>query len=62
MRIDKSIFTTPLLTVFNISMARKTKDKTKEEKLVERDERQRTLLEKLGFAQMMFDFYMTPVE
>jgi G:T-mismatch repair DNA endonuclease (very short patch repair protein) len=43
-------------------MARKSKDKTKEEKVVERDERQRTLLEKLGFAQMVFDFYMAPVE
>jgi hypothetical protein len=62
MRIDKSIFTTPLHWLFNISMARKSKNKSKEEKVVEREERQRTLLEKLGFAQMMFDFYMTPVE
>jgi hypothetical protein len=62
MRIDKSIFTTPLPWLFNISMARKTKDKTKEEKVIERDARQRTLLEKLGFAQMVFDFYMAPVE
>jgi hypothetical protein len=62
MRIDKPIFTTPLLWLFNIFMARKSKDKTKEEKVVERDERQRTLLEKLGFAQMVFDFYMAPVE
>jgi hypothetical protein len=43
-------------------MARTTKDKTKEEKFVEQQERQRTLLEKLGFAQMVFDFYMAPVE
>ena len=27
-----------------------------------REERQRTLLEKLGFAQLVFEFYMTPVE
>jgi hypothetical protein len=43
-------------------MARKTKDKSKEEKIVEREARQRTLLEKLGFAQMMFEFYLAPVE
>jgi hypothetical protein len=46
MRIDKTIFTTPLLWLFNIFIARKTKDKTKEEKVVEREDRQRTLLEK----------------
>jgi hypothetical protein len=43
-------------------MARKNKDKTKEGKIVEREGRQRTLLEKLGFAQMVFDFYLAPVE
>jgi hypothetical protein len=31
-------------------MARKTKDKTKEEKVIEREDRQRSLLKKLGFA------------
>ena len=39
-----------------------TEKKSKEEKIVEKEVRQRTLLEKLGFAQMMFDFYMAPVE
>jgi hypothetical protein len=41
-------------------MGRKNTDKTKEKKGVEREERQRTLLEQLGFAQMMFDFYTHP--
>jgi hypothetical protein len=43
-------------------MARKTIKKRSEEKIVENAERQRTLLEKLGFAQMMFDFYTAKVE
>ena len=44
-------------------MARKnTNKKSKEEKFVEKQERARRILEKLGFAQMMFDFYMAPVE
>jgi hypothetical protein len=43
-------------------MARKKSESSKEEKVVVKEERQRTLLEKLGFAQMVFDFYMAPVE
>ena len=62
-RIDKSIFTTPLPCVFNIIMGGKDTEKIrKKEKIVEKRERQMTLLEKLWFAQMMFDFYMAPVE
>jgi hypothetical protein len=34
---------------------------TKEEKMIEKEERQRRLLEKLGFVQMVFDFYTSPV-
>jgi hypothetical protein len=41
-------------------MARKS-DKLKEEKMAYKEERQRRLLEKLGFVQMMFDFYTAPV-
>jgi hypothetical protein len=41
-------------------MARKNK-KTKEEKMIEKEERQRRLLEKLGLVQLMFDFYTAPV-
>jgi hypothetical protein len=41
-------------------MARKDK-KTKEEKMIEKEERQRRLLEKLGLVQLMFDFYTAPV-
>jgi hypothetical protein len=58
MRTGKSLFTTPLLCVFNKLMGRKSK----EEKLIEKPERYRRLLEKLGFAQLMFDFYTAPVE
>ena len=36
-------------------------EKTKEEKMIEKEERQRRLLEKLGFVQMVFDFYTSPV-
>jgi hypothetical protein len=43
-------------------MARKVKKKTKEELCVEREEKQRLFLEKLGFMQMMFDFYTAPVK
>jgi hypothetical protein len=35
--------------------------KTKEQKIVEKQERQRKLLGKLGFVQMVFDFYTAPV-
>jgi hypothetical protein len=42
--------------VFNIIMARKNTHRSKVERIVEQEERQRTLLEKLGFAQMMSDF------
>ena len=43
-------------------MVRKIKEKSKEEKLIEKDERQMKLLEKLEFAQLMFAFYTAPVE
>jgi hypothetical protein len=43
-------------------VARKDTNKTKDEKGIEKEERQRTLLEKLRFAQLMFDFYTAPVE
>jgi hypothetical protein len=43
-------------------MGRNSTKKSKEEKVVEKGERQRTLLEKLGFAQMVFDFYMAKIE
>jgi hypothetical protein len=48
--------------MFNIIVARKNTQNSKDEKIVEKEERQRTLLEKLGFAQMMFDFYTAPIE
>ena len=41
-------------------MAQK-KRQSKQEKALEQEERQRKFLEKLGFAQMMFDFYTAPV-
>jgi hypothetical protein len=64
MRSVLSIFTTPLLVLFNIHMGKSKyiEKKSKEEKFVEREERARRLLEKLGFAQMVFDFYMAKVE
>jgi hypothetical protein len=37
------------------------KDKVKRRKPLEKEERERTFLEKLGFVQLMFDFYMAPV-
>jgi len=42
-------------------MAKKIKEKTKQEKLVEKENRQIKLLEKLGFVQLMFDFYTSSV-
>jgi hypothetical protein len=44
-------------------MARKqvSKEKDHEEKLNQKDERQRKLLARLGLVQMMFDFYAAPV-
>jgi hypothetical protein len=35
--------------------------KTKLEKMIEKEEKERTFLEKLGFVQMVFDFYAAPV-
>jgi hypothetical protein len=62
MRIGLAIFTTPLLWMFNILMGKKSREtKSKEEKIVDKEKRQRRLLERLGFAQMMFDFYRAPV-
>ena len=40
---------------------KKVKEKTKEEKILEKAERKRKFLERLGFAQLMFDFYISPV-
>jgi hypothetical protein len=37
------------------------KEKTKEEKTAYREEKQNRLLERLGFVQLMFDFYSAPV-
>jgi hypothetical protein len=37
------------------------KNKTKEERVVEKEERHRRLLERLGMLKMMFDFYTAPV-
>jgi hypothetical protein len=45
-------------------MARKktqTVAKNKHPTVVEKEERQQKLLERLGFVQMMFDFYTAPV-
>ena len=39
----------------------KIKKKIKEKKIVYFEERQRRLLERLGFVQLMFDFYLGPV-
>jgi hypothetical protein len=39
----------------------KIKEKTKQEKIIEKEERQLRFLEKLGFVQMVFDFYKAPV-
>jgi hypothetical protein len=64
MRIDLTIFTTPLLYLFNMFMgkSKNIEKKSKEKTFVEKQERARGILEKLGFAQMMFDFYMAQVE
>jgi hypothetical protein len=35
--------------------------KTKMEKIIEKEVKERTFLEKLGFVQMVFDFYAAPV-
>ncbi len=35
--------------------------KNKRQTVVEKEEQQRKLLERLGFVQMMFDFYTAPV-
>jgi hypothetical protein len=57
MHTSKSIFTTPILWLFNILVARKNLEKkTKEEQFIEQQEPARRILEKLRFAQMMFDF------
>ena len=37
------------------------KDKVKRKRGVEKEERERTFLERLGFVQMMFEFYAAPV-
>ena len=42
-------------------MAKKAKGKTKEEKVIEKENRQRKLLERLGFVQLVFDFYSARV-
>jgi hypothetical protein len=36
--------------------------KSNEEKIVDKEVRQSTFLETLGFAQLVFDFYMAPAE
>jgi hypothetical protein len=46
--------------MFNNIMAREKPQKAEEEKIINNQERQRTLLEKLGFAQLMFEFYTAP--
>jgi hypothetical protein len=43
-------------------MVKRRQEKLKEEKMMDRQERYRRLLEKLGFAQLVFDFYTAPVE
>lgn len=62
LRTGLAIFTTPLPCVFNIFMGRKYTRKPDVEKVIEKNERYRRLLEKLGFAQLMFDFYTAKVE
>ncbi|MGH7204411.1 MAG: hypothetical protein ACREHC_08260 [Candidatus Levyibacteriota bacterium] len=39
----------------------KVKVKTKQEKIVEKVEKERSILERLGFVQLMFDFYTSPL-
>jgi hypothetical protein len=43
-------------------VGRKTSEQAKEQRAIEKERRQRTLLEKLGFAQLMFEFYTAPME
>ncbi len=43
-------------------MAKKAKLKTELEKISAKEEKQKKFLEKLGFVQMMFDFYTTSLE
>jgi hypothetical protein len=38
-----------------------TETKSKKENIADKEKKQKSLLEKLGFAQMMFDFYASPV-
>jgi hypothetical protein len=45
----------PYSACFNIFVGRKSRNKAEKETSVERQERQRTLLEKSGFAQLMFE-------
>jgi len=44
-----------------MSKKMKGKGKTKEERFLEKKEKERKFLERLGFAQMMFEFYTSPV-
>jgi hypothetical protein len=39
----------------------KKKEKIKEKKIIYFEEKQKKLLERLGFAQLVFDFYTAPV-
>jgi hypothetical protein len=39
----------------------KIKEKTKQEKIIEKEMKQMRFLEKLGFVQTVFDFYTSPV-
>jgi hypothetical protein len=41
--------------------AKKKLLKTKQEKFVEQEDKQRKFLAKLGFVQLVFDFYTSPV-
>jgi hypothetical protein len=42
-------------------MAKKSQESPKEGKTFQKEDKQRTLLERLGFVQMVFDFYAAPV-
>jgi len=44
-----------------ISNVSRKKEKIKEKKITFAEERQKKLLERLGFMQLMFDFYTAPV-
>lgn len=41
--------------------AKKKQTKTKEEKFIAQEEKQQKFLAKLGFVQLVFDFYRSPV-